>query len=143
MAVRCKIYLVRDDEEGRFLTLHLEDDGLQPCDYVQVAFPSGVAIAELILLASGVLLGEARFHLYRHRTSTTHRRHLCAKKDKSPRVFSTVLCLSSTHHDGRGTQFACITLSPDFHVKTVWGKGRTTRNIPPPPARIKLLRAHG
>lgn len=54
---------MRYDEEGGFLTLHLEDYWLQPGDDVQIAFPPRVAIAELVLLASGVLLGEARLHL--------------------------------------------------------------------------------
>lgn len=70
-------YLVGDDEKRSLLPLHLEDHGLEPGDDVQVALAARVAVAKLVLLAGGVLVGEARLHLWTetHRTHKTHNIH--------------------------------------------------------------------
>lgn len=52
-----------DYEERGLLPLHLEDDGLQPGNDVQVALASRVAVAQLVQLARGVFLGETGLYL--------------------------------------------------------------------------------
>lgn len=74
------MYLVRDDEERSLLPLHLEDDGFQAGDDVQVALAPRVAVAQLVLLTRAVLLGEAGLHLDEPRTPGKHGRR---REDKT------------------------------------------------------------
>lgn len=56
-------YLMRDDQQRGLLSFHLEDDRLEPRDDVEVALPSRVSVAQLVLLPRGVLCREVLLHL--------------------------------------------------------------------------------